>query len=519
MTSRRWFWAIVLVSAVLRLLTYCSRPSLSYDETMLALNVATRSFAGLLAPLDYHQTAPALYLWFVKLAVLIGGVGDLALRLPSLLAGLAVPVVGWRVARRLMPDPAARFVAGVLALAPGLAQYSSIVKPYEVDALVTLVILDLTLVWQDEAEHAARWWALAAAGGVAVCLSSTAVLVLAGAGLAMLLHGHRVRASGVIAAWVASFAVAYFAFYRATATGGYMQTYWAADFLTPATYALDGRAWGVLSHSFVEALVLRPVPTAVALGATALFLIGLGRIKRARGWSGVALLAGPIGATILASLVRRYPFNWRLLLFAVPLAVLLLGGTLAWGLDERRAAVRRAVVVAAAVVLFALLSVDVSHPYRTAPVRQLVDTAAARPRGEPIYIFSGAIPAWGLYATDWRAPDRPGLDSLAAWVDGAPTDAVLGGSAVIGRPSGTSWRVGVGVTKPHPDSGWADHEVDRLARAAGPEGRAWLLFTQVYGSEIQDVRGTLARAGAREISADGARGAMLLHVSFPRSGS
>ena len=191
---------------------------------------------------------------------------------------------------------------------------------------------------------------MTAAGVFAVFSSATAVLVLMGTGVSLLVRGNRVRAGVAMTAWGVAFVVAYFGVYRAAAAGAYMQTYWAADFLTPATYLPGGRAWGVLSHSFVEALVLRPVPGLVAWGATAAFVAGLWRLVRARGWSVVALLVGPIGATMVASLVRGYPFNWRLLLFTVPLVVLLLAASLDWVAEGKGPVVRRGMTTAAVAV-------------------------------------------------------------------------------------------------------------------------------------------------------------------------
>jgi len=267
---------------------------------------------------------------------------------------------------------------------------------------------------------------------------------------------------------------------------------------------------------------LRPVPGALALIATVVLLTGLWWMARARGAGALLLIAGPIGLMVAASLVRRYPISWRLLQFAVPLVVLALAGALAWAL-ARGPRMRGLAVGVSVAVLLALAAVDVSHPYRTAPVRSLlIRWSGGRVRGEPLYVFSGAIPAWGMYGTNWRSPHASSLDSLSAWSFRPPVGQSLGGpdsTILIGSPSGTGWRIGVGVTQAHTDSGWAERETGRVKAAAGPGRTAWLLFTQTYGSEIPDVRQALQQAGAREQEATGARGAILLHVTFPAEGS
>lgn len=513
--KRRVLWAILLAGAAVRIPQYLSHPSLSYDEAMLAFSVVSRPFSGLLHPLDYFQSAPLLYLWITRLTVLIGGVNDFMLRLPSLGAGLVLPWVMWRVARRLLPEGAAAFAAAVAALAPGLAQYSLIVKPYELDALMTLLVADAALE--------ARRGRLFLTGVIALFASAPAAFVVAGAGLARLWEERR-RPAGALAlsaGWGLAFAAAYGLVYRRAATGPYMQTYWAADFLTPSTYAPGGRAWPVLAHSFIEALALRPVPGVVALAATAILLMGLWWMRRVRGAGTVLLAAGPLVLTVAASLVRRYPFTWRLLQFAVPLVVLLLGAAVAWAMERGRIW-RRGAIGGSALALLALTAVNVSHPYRTAPVRSLLSRwSAERRAGEPLYVFSGALPAWGIYGTNWRRPDPASLDSLSSWSFRPPVGQALGAGdslVLIGSPSGTGWRIGVGVTQARTDSGWAAREVGRVTGAPGPTRSAWFIFTQTYGSEVADLRTALARAGARELEAEGARGAMLIHVTFGGAG-
>ena len=55
----RWFvWGAIAWGIVLRLVPYLVNRSLWLDESMLALNIIHRSFAGLWAPLDFNQGAP-----------------------------------------------------------------------------------------------------------------------------------------------------------------------------------------------------------------------------------------------------------------------------------------------------------------------------------------------------------------------------------------------------------------------------------------------------------------------------
>src|SRR4051794_39932833 len=72
---------------VLRLVLYCQGRSLLIDEARLSLNIASRSFFGLVGPLDHDQSAPILFLWIEKGATILFGVNEYSLRLFPLLAG------------------------------------------------------------------------------------------------------------------------------------------------------------------------------------------------------------------------------------------------------------------------------------------------------------------------------------------------------------------------------------------------------------------------------------------------
>ena len=91
------------LGAALRLWQYAAGASLWADEANMALNIVERPLARLLGPLDYRQVAPPGWLVLEKLAVLVFGEGEHALRLIPLLGSLAALPLGWHVARRVLP--------------------------------------------------------------------------------------------------------------------------------------------------------------------------------------------------------------------------------------------------------------------------------------------------------------------------------------------------------------------------------------------------------------------------------
>ena len=83
--ERAFLWtlacAFLVAGIVFRLVQFFAARSLWLDESMLALNIASRSFGELLRPLDYNQVAPPLFLWLARLGVRLGGTNEMALYL------------------------------------------------------------------------------------------------------------------------------------------------------------------------------------------------------------------------------------------------------------------------------------------------------------------------------------------------------------------------------------------------------------------------------------------------------
>jgi hypothetical protein len=508
-------WLFLALGVALRLGLYLSRSSLSIDETSLALDIGTHSFAQLLHPLASLQTAPPLYLEITKLATVLFGMSEWSLRLVPLICGLALLVVTCPVARRLLPEPAAIATVGLGAVTPTLVQYSVTAKPYIGDALTALVVMALALDVLEDPAGQRRWWSLGLGGIAAVLWSIPAPFVLAAVGAALAWglwarprrpEWRRIATCGV--AWGIGCALVYVLFYRGPAASPYMAQFWSAAFFTP----LHPAGWRVLGTALVQALVARPVSATAMLAALLLFAIGCAYWWRTGQRWAVLVLGATLLTVLAASAAHRYPLSARLLLGIVPMLLLATGGALA----QVMAWQRRVGLVTAAVLIVLLLGVDLTHPYRTPATREAI-AALQRQRApaEPVYVASGAIPAWAFYTTDWRAvdtaylgriardagdPGAPAFHNLAS--RGRPVDVAEGGDLAVSRgdhvellglASGIQWREVMGLAQARPDSGWAAREAVRIRAAAAPT--IWTIVANAYRTTAQDLNDALEQGG------------------------
>ena len=214
--------------------------------------------------------------------------------------------------------------------------YSSAVKQYSSDALVTLLLVWLVLDVLGAGANRAPWWRLAIGGAAALWISHPAVFVLAGAAVALPFSAEvradrnwRRRYALTMVAWIGVFAVSYFLIYQTAERNAVMQEFWEPTFLSPGTPDFTQRVWRAARAILVPPLVWpssTPLDSPLLLGGltTLAFVAGLVAIFRARGPALALLCAGPYVAVLGAAMIGAYPLADRVLLFAAPLLLFIL---------------------------------------------------------------------------------------------------------------------------------------------------------------------------------------------------
>jgi len=381
------------VGVLLRLAWYAERRPLWLDEAMLARRIIAVPVATLVsAPLGDAQVAPLGFLALERMAVVILGPGELALRAVPMLAAVASVFLFLLVARRTVSRRLLPMAMALFSVNRALVGYAGEAKQYSTDVAVALALWALWLVVRKPGTPQGTSWGRAlvvgVAGAVAVWLSQPAVLVLGGLlGATLVLDGNVARrrmaaaavvwgTSGAVAAWVAWHRVA-------VPDRHYLHAFWSAGF---PTAGLGGVVWPVTAPAAALGSLMRAPPGVVWL---LLGLVGLWFARRE-----LLLGVGPVLATLGAAAVGLYPFADRLVLFLVPVALLLVATTLDTALSHGRVG-----LVLAACVLVPQLVLSL-RPMPHEDMRTLVRAIVAeRQVGDAIYVYYGGVPAFGYYAS------------------------------------------------------------------------------------------------------------------------
>lgn len=412
-------FALVL-GALLRLAQYAVNRSLWLDEGLLVSNFLDRGWAGLLEPFHRGQTAPLGFLALEKLAVAALGRSEYALRLFPLVAGLATLLVLPRVARRYLTRPALPLGVAIVALAPYLVYYSSEVKQYAFDALISLSILALAHAAARRPRDARTAAMFAGLGVVALWFSQPAAFMLGGTGLVLGIRALRRRdgravrlLAGVAAAWAASFLPAFLYARHQLEDPEYMRAFWRVGFLPLVPRDTYEWLWlpRMITRAFREPMgvmgmdesALSTVGVAAAMLLFAAGCIFMTRHRRLH----LALLLAPAGMVLVASAAKVYPFGGeflsggRVLVFLLPsLAFVIAEGAATLGRWVKGPAGRAAFAAGAALALlpagaYAALSV----PHLRAEVKPLLQWVNEnRQPGDVMYVYYNGQSVFEYYA-------------------------------------------------------------------------------------------------------------------------
>jgi uncharacterized membrane protein len=400
---------IIGVGVGLRLAQYLGNRSLWGDEVAIALNLRFRTFAGLLHPLNYDQTMPLGLLLVVKSPTMLFGYSELVLRLPSLLTGCSLLILTWTLFSEVFERRIVLLLITLMAVSQPLIYYSAELKQYELDALVTVLVMSLGVATlKTEMNHA--WPKLIAGGSVAMFFSQPVVFLLASIGIAAALD-RRFRTSGVwrkycviaAAVWLGIFGLLLWFSYRPTTQGAFMRAFWLTNFINLGSDIRES-----LSNSLVLLLGSFHIVHVRAIILGVLFLVGLYGIWKKSNGPIAVIAAGPFGLVLLAATLKQYPIANRLLMFTVPTLLLIYatGISLIADLLPPRFSNLVFVELSCALILPTVIETgrQAIHFNQREATRELVRTIEAGNQDSSVDLVLGRYNEWAYYAGDWSQP-------------------------------------------------------------------------------------------------------------------
>ena len=169
--------ALTLLAAVLRLSTL-DLQSFWYDEAFTPVHVLHPSLWATLRSVVHTENSPPLWYLLAWADSRVLGTGEIALRLPSALAGIATVPVAWAIGRELASRRAAIVCAALVAVNPLFVWYSQEARVYGLFVLTAAVAM-LCFLRAERDPTPGRLAGFAAAGALALLTHYFVVFLLA----------------------------------------------------------------------------------------------------------------------------------------------------------------------------------------------------------------------------------------------------------------------------------------------------------------------------------------------------
>ncbi len=334
-TANQLTLGILFVGALAYIVRFGLRFPLWPDESFLVLNLARRDLFGILEPLEYHQVAPPLFLFTEKLILNILGMSEWSIRLFPQLCSIASLLLFRSIAGRLLKPTAYVFAFSIFAVSYWILRYSSEIKPYALDLLLSLIFIYLACQWRDAP---ARLHVLVSLCFLAfICFSFSYPSIFIGGGVCVFMVVSSLKRRSLKYLWhpfivgiclSAGFAAAYFLHvtHQVDAEISWMRDYWTRAF-PPIDTPLQIFPWFILK--FTGEMLPYPFggESFGSILTAILVTVGFIALIRAKRFEFLLLLITPIFIAFVAAALKRYPFGepTRCQLYLAPIFCLFAG--------------------------------------------------------------------------------------------------------------------------------------------------------------------------------------------------
>jgi len=298
----------------------------------------------------------------------------------------------------------------MFSLAVPLIFFSSNLKQYSLDVVITLVVIGLALLIVRESGRLSvvKACAFAFASILLLSFSQVAVFSIIAAGAAILAESFFNRRAdrglrlAMVAVWAAAAigTIAYSKIVMTPADNAYLHRFWADAFMPQ-----EGRVkwlWEVARQMFAghfgvfDGSLHYPWPNLF----TGLFLVGVGALCATNPANGF-IIAGPIALVLTAASLQSFPIGTRVCLFLLPLFLLLVvvGAESLASCFGRQASQYASVLLVPVAIMTTIKELPPRMPQHLRPVMQHL--ANNWKLGDAIWVYYGAGQAFLYYVNRW----------------------------------------------------------------------------------------------------------------------
>ena len=398
-------YVFILLGVTVAVSVFVMNRSLWLDEAMVANNIVGRSFAELLEPLCRNQVAPIGFLYVEKLMTILLGRTDRVLSIFPLFSFLLSIPLFFSINRELFKSKMfALFSCAIFSLTISLLTYSSEVKQYSSDVLISLLIIWIAIHFS-KSQNTSSHILYTLGGALAIWFSNVAVIILFTVGIDSLYRAYKSDKKQLIAVslpivfWLLSFFIYYVWFIHDHPTQGSMNNYWKSSFLPANVFQSEFYLFLFTKTRMMFSSLLGF--SKLWILALPLFLVGISVNRKSK--KILFLTLAPLLVHLALSGFQMYPFDRRLILYLTPFIVILFSQGI-WVLFGFLNTHNRTIglLFLSIPLLFNLREAVKAVPFEHEALKKSMDFVSKNiDSGSKIYVSERASPAFDFYLNDY----------------------------------------------------------------------------------------------------------------------
>jgi len=294
------------------------------DECWSAIEIVNRSFWDILRNnyiFPISSRPPMFFVLIEKMAVVLFGDNEFALRLPPLLFSIGSVIVFYFLTKKIISPRFCLIAIWLFALSEPLVYYAAEAKRYSTQVFAALLIWSFAVFFLKEG-YRVRWlFFFGLFGAFILWLSRTSFFILFGVflllGLKMLSRKKYREILCLVGAAVPfsiSFSLLYFFVFKEVIVGQSMKDHFSYGFW-------DGEPLSGGMIQWMGKVIIASISNPAGLGfpfiAFILILLGIRNFSKRDAWLS-ALFWVPLALALLAAMTGHYPYWGRVIIFVVP---------------------------------------------------------------------------------------------------------------------------------------------------------------------------------------------------------
>lgn len=404
--SRYILFSILGYGIVVRVFAYLYNRSLWLDESMISLAIIEVPWSELLSPLHYGEAAPVGFVLITKIVVELFGSSEYALRLYPTVAGLLSVFVFYRLTMLVGNMSIRPLAMAFFSTSTGLISYANEVKQYSTDVLFCLALTTMAFELIKREISRVRLTIYVIVITISLWSSHASIFVVAGVGLVLLFNAtvnkdwQKLYCIGILGITVGVNLVVIYFFHLQEIMQREFYFEWWTSFFAPFPLSSDLSEIRWYFNTFRSFIELVGIDQITVLGLVGIVLLsGIIAVYR-KDKSTLFLLGAPLILLLVASWLKLYPMGNRLVLFAIPYALIVVAyGVVAMKGDNRGSSVAVPIIVAA-ILLGTVVNKSVAtiiYPPGNG-VREVVEIITDNwKEGDIVYVYYNGKPTFDYY--------------------------------------------------------------------------------------------------------------------------